>query len=278
MHNTTIKRENKKYLEHLWFVMHHSEDPNKETFAITCYLDESGTDGSDNKNAVMAGLLLNKTSFLSFDQDWSDLLRRKKIEPPLHMKEFGKHGRLKCFSYAERESIFTEVAEIINRHRIVSIASILNKDSFESYVHKKIRERLGFYGFCFHLCITINDEQAWHNNYKDRIAFLLDDGNTHKNHIIAARDAILHSRKTDPHYLPHTGSITFDDDKYISALQAADVIAWGVRRRSNGKKLDKGFEPIAQILDADDHWQTSWEDKMLIDLSEFLLKECEWEL
>jgi hypothetical protein len=262
-----IDHSRKQYLEELWFTMHHSEDPNEETLAIRCYLDESGTD-SNSQNAVVAGLILNKPGFLSFDKYWSDLLFRYEIEPPLHMREFGKDGRLGRFDYKKRNAIFTEVADIINYHKYVSIAAVLNKNQFETFVHEDIRKSMGFYGFCFLLCVQINHQQHEHMNYQDNIAFLLDDGTQHKGHILGARDAILKWQKTRP---LHVAGITFDDDTRVSALQAADVIAWAVRKRAEGVPLNKGFEPIAKILDADDHLQSLWEDKWLRELSESLI-------
>jgi hypothetical protein len=136
--------------------MHHSEDPNKKTLAVTCYIDESGGTDSNNQIGVVAGLVLNKSGFLSFDHYWTDLLFRYKIEPPLHMNEFGKHGRLGYFKYQERAALFTEVAEIINYHKIVSIAAVLNKNQFETCMHEDVRNKMGFYGFCFVLCVQIN--------------------------------------------------------------------------------------------------------------------------
>jgi hypothetical protein len=68
----------------------------------------------------------------------------------------------------------------------------------------------------------------------------------------------------------HVGSLTFAD-KNISALQAADVIAWAVRRRVSGISIGKGFQPISEIFSAN-HTEILWKDNYLKELSDGLLK------
>jgi hypothetical protein len=48
--------------------MHHSNDPDREALVVTCYLDESATDGS-TPTAVVGGLLVNSSHFLGLDKD-----------------------------------------------------------------------------------------------------------------------------------------------------------------------------------------------------------------
>lgn len=49
------------------------------------------------------------------------------------------------------------------------------------------------------------------------------------------------------------GSLTFDKDDCVPALQAADVIAWAVRRRATGYEFNAGFEPIEATLNERGH-------------------------
>jgi hypothetical protein len=45
------------------------------------------------------------------------------------------------------------------------------------------------------------------------------------------------------------GTIAWADDKKFPALQAADTIAWAVRRRAAGMMFKNGYEPLEQIFD-----------------------------
>jgi hypothetical protein len=115
----------------------------------------------------------------------------------------------------------------------------------------------------------LNHGQAEHIKYQDDIAFLLDNGNPYRQQVDYAHYAMT-KRQGTVHL--HVGSLTFGDDKKISALQAADVIAWGLHRFVNDKSsLNKGFEPIAEIFKSY-HIHHQWEEKWLRDLSEPLLE------
>jgi hypothetical protein len=59
---------------------------------VTCYLDESATDGG-TPQAVVGGLQMNESHFLGFDPAWREMLHDFGLEPALHMKDFGPHGR-----------------------------------------------------------------------------------------------------------------------------------------------------------------------------------------
>jgi len=205
----TIPENDNERLENLWWAMHHSDDPVRQAFPVVCYLDESGTD-QKNPKAVMAGFLLNKPEFFSFHAGWLKLLERFKIEPPLHMNEFGQHGRFGRFSFSERAALLTEAANLINSHKFVSIAATVDRMQYETSVPVKLRKHLSMYGICFVMCVWGNYEIAKQMEYRGRIALLLDDITEHKKEIFAARDWI---RTIQSAFTMHIGSITFDDDK-----------------------------------------------------------------
>src|SRR5208282_627464 len=107
-----ICKSNATHIEHLWWVMHHSDNPNKLSL-VTCYLDESGTD-TNNPQAVVAGILFNKNNFMYFDKEWTDILSCYRITPPLHMNEFVQSGRFGYVRYKDRLNLFSDVVDLIN--------------------------------------------------------------------------------------------------------------------------------------------------------------------
>ncbi len=68
------------------------------------------------------------------------------------------------------------------------------------------------------------------------------------------------------------GTIMFAYPTKVAALQAADVIAWGVHRRLMAKPFNQGFEFIENIINAGHHVQQSWEESDLQDLAKRLMK------
>jgi hypothetical protein len=251
--------------------LHHSDDPNNRTVAVTCYLDESGTD-NQGPVAVAGGLLLNKTNCLHFDEEWKKLLDHYDIDNRcIHMKDF--RTKNKHLSPRSTRGLFLGVVDLINSHKYASIAATINHDQFKKLVHEEIREHVGMHFFCFLLCAFQNHMQAEYMKFNERIAFLLEQPCEHGDEILAAHKAIIIDQETKEF---HMGTIGFADKK-ISALQAADVIAWGVRRRISGLSFPFGFEPILKILESEDHLQDKWQDDAFIALSEWAEKEIDKE-
>jgi hypothetical protein len=259
--------ENIRYLEHVWFVMHHSDDPNKFTFAISCYLDDSGTD-KGSPQAVVGGLWLDKLKFSSFCDSWSKLLVNYNINNPLHMKEFSRpHGRLAFLSNRERHKLFSKVQKLINSHKIFSIGGTINQKQYLS-LQENIKNAMSIYGFGFILCVYLNHNLASNINYRGDIAYVLDELNEKRGQILEAHAEM--KRLQEKEFRPfHIGSILFDDDKRILPLQASDVIAWGIHRRDSGKSINQGFEPIKEIF-KENHYDFPWTDDELQELSKAL--------
>ena len=228
--------------------------------AVTCYLDESGTD-NQSPFSVVAGLVMKRSDFLTFIVVWNSILSKHGVQPPLHMNEFGQHGKHRNLNYLQRYNLFADVAAIINCYKIISLAATLNQFTFNSIMTAEIRKMMGVYGMCFLLCAFINFKQANFSQYTGNIAFLLDEGNKHCGHVLYTHKELKRQQETSGNSL-NIGSITFEDDIRVPTLQAADVIAWAVHRKVCGLKLGKGFQPISRIL-GENHQQYSWEEDWL---------------
>jgi hypothetical protein len=258
--------DDRRYIEEVWWLLHHSDDPTKETFALTCYLDESGID-NQGPVAAVGGLLLDKAQCLSFDKQWVKILNHYEINRPLHMKKFLKEQ--KRLSIRQRRGLFHGLSETINSYKAHSTAAVLSHEQFNKFVPDKIPTKLSLYGFCFILCAFQNHLQAESWEYKDRIAYLLEQPNEHSGDIADAHSAMIEWQK-DKEF--HMGTFGFAD-KGFSALEAADVIAWGTRRRISGKPFYEGFEHINDIFNPNHHVENTWDDKLFYDLTEWAAKQ-----
>lgn len=248
--------------------MHHSDDPDRQTFAVSCYLDASGTHDAA-LNTVVAGLLLNKHNFLSFSKIWCEILNWWKLTPPIHMKEFGRpHGRFAYLTDAQRYAIFAELSELINTHKIISVAATLNQDQYRNILKLHKRKEMSPYGLCFMLCAIANHHNAIHNKHERNIAYILDTGDDNVGHVLAAHKVMKEWQESTP---LHVGTIAFDDDKDIPALQAADIIAWGVHRRLAGGSFGKGFDFIEKII-SKYHLEEPWNNADLEAVAKRLMK------
>lgn len=227
---------------------------------IQVYLDESGTD-DQNPHAVVAGLVMDPERFLLFDFVWNSILSKYKIEPPLHMREFGKHGRLGYIDYPTRYELFTELAGAINCHKIHSVAVSLEHEQYEKLLSIKTKKEVSIYGLSFMFCAYQCFAMATFNYYIGDIAFLMEGGNEHCEDVRRAHRGMMQMKKEGAIGIMD-GSLTFNSKK-LSPLQAADVIAWGVRRKVSGETLGKGFQPISNIFDGKHHVQNKYNNQLL---------------
>jgi hypothetical protein len=241
--------------------MHRDRDnPESETAALRLYMDESGGEDPNTPHAVIGGMLIFRRGFLEFEEAWDRMLVAHGIpDDGIHMKEFGRpHGKFAHISDCCRMDLFTDACDLIRKYRAVSIAATLSNDEYQTNVPQEARDKYSVYAMCFSLTVIMNHQLAKANNYIDPIPFILDSGNPYKRHVVKAH-TFLQKRFQQHEYL-HLGSLTFDDDKALGILQAADIIAWGTRRRVTGVPFGSGFAPIEQLLtsDASHHAEIPW--------------------
>jgi hypothetical protein len=217
---------------------------------VTCYLDESAVDGS-TPDAVVGGLQMNESRRSSFDALWRSLLHDFKLGSALHVIAFGQDGPYGPRSVDERRRIFESAVKLINEHKIYSFAAMLNADQYKSIIDGATGSRFSIYAMCFVAAVCGNRLLAEKNNFTDRIPFLLDAGNAKAGHIRQAHAGLL-EMQTSGQQSFSLGSLTFDDDRNVTPLQAADLVCWTVRRRASGKSF-LGYEPLEQLLDPSAH-------------------------
>jgi len=97
------------------------------------------------------------------------------------MTEFGRGGRLRARSGKERHQIIGTAVEIINRHKIFSLASCVNNDEYKSLFSPATKAQHSQYKLCFLLVAPANGRMADFNGYGDQISFVMDKGNARAN-------------------------------------------------------------------------------------------------
>jgi hypothetical protein len=212
----------------------------------------AGADGK-TQEAVVAGVLMNRKQFTAFQAGWGELLARHNLTA-LHMKDFGLHGKYSQLMAGDRASLFSGAASLINAHKIYSVAATVHYADYRKFVSAEIQAVMSVYGFCFLLSAWTNHLLAEQNNFQKRIGFILDSGNPYAEHVRASHAALL---KWQRGQFLHMGSLLFEDDKRIAALQAADVVAWSVQRRATGMRFTAGFEPLLGLFD-ESHSEQAW--------------------
>ena len=238
---------------------------------VTCYVDESSTDDKVLPHGVLGAVLFNRNGFVAFDPEWSDLLERYGIEPPLHMSEFGRHGKHGHFDRRQRACLIGEAVHLINTYKIISLSTWLHNRLWEQCMDSAIRRAYSVYAMCFMGMVVRNRNNADHNHFQGRIAYLFDDGNSKKHHIRKAH-SVLRESEFDSRL--RLGSLTFEHDTFVTGLQAADMVAWTERRRRGGHPFRNGFESLEALFSDEHHLETEMTPTILRELNEALTEKA----
>lgn len=239
-----------------------SDSSDTQTAALRLYLDESGGEDPGTPHSVLGGMLIYKPAFEPFERAWDQMLLAHDIPDGIHMKEFGRpHGRLAHISDCCRRELFTEACHLIRKYRAMSVAASLSNEEYRTSVPEIARKMYSVYAMGFSLMAMLNHKLAEHNKYADPIPIIMDSGNPKRGQVTQIH-GWMQKRFQKLHYM-HLGSLTFDDDKVWGILQAADVIAWGTRRKSSNVPFGTGFAPINDMLSdehyhAHQHWKQEW--------------------
>jgi hypothetical protein len=194
---------------------------------------------------------------------------RHGISGPIHMKEFGPHGRFAQVTPEKRRGVFAEIAQVIDWYSLFTVGAWLSNDEFKAHFPETIRKAFGVYGMCFNLAAMTTHKKAEADGYRERISFILDSGNPYKHHTLGAHDSMLKMQKE---VFLHIGSLTFEADNNLGILQGADVVAWGLRRRLSSQLFGYSFEPIKRIFETN-HVESPWHPEWLKMLSGNLQKK-----
>ena len=159
-------------------------------------------------------------------------------------KHIGMHREMKI-------SLFSKVRKIINRHKRYSLCVLVPQLDFRAMLpDEACRELIGPYALAFLSAVMFNQVVATKRRLgQTSMSYLVDDGCSGKDQLVAAHSLLL-GREIASGGHRYTGTIEFDTDDRVSALQAADVISWSARRRNLGQ-LTNEFDPLKDLFVGD---------------------------
>jgi len=218
---------------------------------LTSYLDDSGSDDLSPLTAI-GGPVMSKDAHQAFEGDWTKLLDRYQIPPPLHMNDFVRpHGKHIGMYPEMKMALFREACDLINAHKLYSISVSIPQPDFGEAIPDEARKQLiGPYALAFFCAVMLNQDVARRkladNHVEIVVSYLVDQGFGRKEQLDAAHSILLKHEALKGGF-QHTGAMGYDIDDRIAALQAADVVAWSARRRDIGR-LTEEFATLEAVL------------------------------
>src|SRR5258708_7616451 len=125
----------RRYRNEVWLLMHRDSDKSDtETAALRLYMDESGGKDPRTPHAVIGGILITREAFLQFEDAWDRMLLDHGIPDGIHMKEFGRHGRLGKISKCCRDKLFCEAKYLIENYRAMTLSVAIDGSQYDRYI------------------------------------------------------------------------------------------------------------------------------------------------
>jgi hypothetical protein len=254
----------------------HSDDESRLALMLGSYYDESAVDGGGPVSCI-GGLLLNHRGYTWLEIEWNNAVSESGIgKPYIHMKDFGEHGELANFPVASRERLFSRLSKIINSNKDFSVGSSLTPEEYKAQffaLTKRTRrkkdgdQRMSIHSACFLQAVVCQAKWAEAQGYTYDIPFMLDAGCPDRRDIDLAHAFLVNEFSAyQPPFPTHVGGLTWEDDKNFPQLQAADVVAWAVRRKASKSPFNRGYGPLLDILDEerhiDSHFKKEWMEEV----------------
>jgi hypothetical protein len=167
----------------------------------------------------------------------------------LHMADFVRPYGQHVGMYPEfKIALFTEAVKILNARKAYSFSVAVNNTEFKNAVSPEFyRGVVGPYTIAFITLAMMNSKLANQNDYPDKIAYLVDQGSPFAEQLRMGH-LMVAAFENSQNATVRTGGLMFADDAEVSALQAADLIAWTARRQFSGDGIHGEFTPLLDIF------------------------------
>ncbi len=197
---------------------------------LECFADDSG---SDNQGPVfvLAGYVSTEDRWTQFCEEWVSVLNSgpKPLAYFKMVEANSKKGEFLAWKDVDRDSKLIELSEIIQRYALFDIRCVLRWKDYEEVQKCYPQYQVSPYELLFHQVMIRATLHLHRLHSNDLIKFYFDDQNK-------IGDQVLNGYSRQMSTLPEmllryvAGPPNFKDEKRIMPLQAADLLAWQVRR------------------------------------------------
>lgn len=253
----------------------------KRLMLMLAYVDGSGT-MNDSPAYVMAGYLGSAEAWEAFSGDWKAALDHPKAIEYFKMSEaWARRGEFAGWEEGLRDARLKLLSPIINRHAFSALIFVASTDGWKKHVVGKLNERYHDrpYFFAFHSIMSLAVKYLDSKGIKEKVDFVFDEeGGESMRLMLESFDGWADVAPT--HLKEYIGSRPiFRNEKEVLPLQAADMLAWHVRRSFadgiQGKDvshLSAAMPELFEIEQARSIWQASEIEKYFGDMSGITLK------
>jgi hypothetical protein len=199
------------------------------THAMTFYGDESGSHGKGT--FVIAGYLATAHNWERFKADWNTALSEEPRITHFHRgHNYHGDGVFEGWDEPTRQAKLNRMIRVFERFgaHIVELSSTIEWNEYRAVVHGPLAKELSNpYYFCLHGVMSLAVDWVRKTGEDADISFVFDYQFEHQAEAVRQ---YTHIKQRFPQIGKHMSGICFMDDEKVAGLQAADLIAWQIRR------------------------------------------------
>lgn len=199
---------------------------------LQLYIDDSGKK-DQSPVQVLAGYLSTTERWATFANEWQGLLDEAGVDAFRMAEAWRMARKFRNRGPLRRDHLIVQMIECIKRHAEMAFVSSIPFDGFHRYLDVKQdhSHTLGRPYFCgFYSLLTQVYNHAFHRYADQQLEIVFDEqGGESAQYVLSAMSEFrrLASQRFGDLIIP---TPTFQNDKYALPLQAADMLAWLMRR------------------------------------------------
>ncbi|HWF91953.1 MAG TPA: DUF3800 domain-containing protein [Terriglobales bacterium] len=211
------------------------------------YIDDSAS-SEDDEIFLLAGYAQTAPAWAAFSDVWAKTLRQAPSINYCHMTEAeGLKGQFLGWGKTQRDRKLAELANVIVKHDPWSIECFVSRQKYQEIIEPVIAYDLrGPYFSCFYGTIVSLARYHAQTGITLPTDFVFDEQGKVGAEAVLWYEAIKERQKPEIKALMGSTPI-FRDDEKVLPLQAADMIAWHLRRRRESRNRAENRE-VMEIL------------------------------
>lgn len=189
---------------------------------LIAYFDESGS--KDTILLTMAGYLSDEHRWKRFEREWARVLKEYGAKY-LHMKEYAHcRGEFEGWPEYKRKALMGQLIHIIKSNVQFRVGVVVPCKVYKSTVAAIDPKdtRLSPFWLCFQTCLGAISTYCRDEQITDDIALVFDENNESNKHALGFYTAFKRRNANGNQFV----SLSFEDDKKLTPLQAADLFAY----------------------------------------------------
>ncbi len=198
---------------------------------LIAYFDESGS--KDTPLVTIAGYLSDERRWKRFEREWASALKEHGAKY-LHMKEYAqRRGEFKGWPEWKRRALMRKLTWVIKSNVQFRLGAVVPCEACKQTVGSinPNDTRLSPFCLCFVHCLSGIAGYCQKCKITDDIALVFDENNESSKHATGFYTSFRQSNAPNRNQFV---SLSFADDKKVTPLQAADLLAYELNKYHRG--------------------------------------------